>query len=85
MGHKKTDPAIISLLMQQCYDHGFRPFHVKKDSMGYIYNRLELPPRFRAGILRFSALELLTRPEFGQQSKEKRCSPQLRVLLPLQR
>ncbi|KAH0842092.1 3-hydroxyacyl-CoA dehydrogenase, C-terminal domain containing protein [Fonsecaea pedrosoi] len=40
MGHANTDPAIIPLLMEQCRDHGFSPFHVKKDSMGYIYNRI---------------------------------------------
>ncbi|OAP63782.1 hypothetical protein AYL99_03009 [Fonsecaea erecta] len=40
MGHANTDPAIIPLLMEQCREHGFSPFHVKKDSMGYIYNRI---------------------------------------------
>ncbi|ETI29304.1 hypothetical protein G647_01757 [Cladophialophora carrionii CBS 160.54] len=40
MGHENTDPGVIPLLMQQCREHGFSPFHVKKDSMGYIYNRI---------------------------------------------
>ncbi|KAJ9606408.1 hypothetical protein H2200_009369 [Cladophialophora chaetospira] len=40
MGHKETDPSIIPLLMEKCREHGFSPFHVKKDSMGYIYNRI---------------------------------------------
>lgn len=39
MGHQDTDPAAISLLLEQCRTHGFSPFHVKKDSIGYIYNR----------------------------------------------
>ncbi|KAM0558237.1 hypothetical protein ACHAPJ_004925 [Fusarium lateritium] len=26
--------------MEQCKAHGFSPFHVKKPSMGYIYNRI---------------------------------------------
>ncbi|KAJ5880858.1 uncharacterized protein N7473_011911 [Penicillium subrubescens] len=40
MGHQNTDPAAISLLLEQCRAHGFSPFHVKKDSIGYIYNRI---------------------------------------------
>ncbi|RJE21122.1 3-hydroxyacyl-CoA dehydrogenase protein-domain protein [Aspergillus sclerotialis] len=40
MGHKNTDPSKIATLMEQCAEHGFLPFHVKKDSMGYIYNRI---------------------------------------------
>ena len=40
MAHQDNDPQIIPLLMQQCREHGFSPFHVKKDSMGYIYNRI---------------------------------------------
>jgi 3-hydroxyacyl-CoA dehydrogenase len=39
MGHEKTDPEVVSLLLDQCKRHNFSPFHVKKDSMGYIYNR----------------------------------------------
>ncbi|KAJ5160364.1 Dehydrogenase multihelical [Penicillium canariense] len=34
MGHKDTDPAAVSLLLEQCKSHGFSPFHVKKDSIG---------------------------------------------------
>ncbi|KAF5673419.1 3-hydroxyacyl-CoA dehydrogenase [Fusarium heterosporum] len=40
MGHEITDPAHITLMMDQCKAHGFSPFHVKKPSMGYIYNRI---------------------------------------------
>ncbi|QPC76476.1 hypothetical protein HYE68_007228 [Fusarium pseudograminearum] len=40
MGHKNTDPSHIDLMMKQCQVHGFSPFHVKKPSMGYIYNRI---------------------------------------------
>ncbi|KAF7594163.1 hypothetical protein BBP40_010012 [Aspergillus hancockii] len=40
MGHKETDPAIITLLFEQCKEHGFTPFHVKQSSIGYIYNRV---------------------------------------------
>ncbi|KAL1960133.1 hypothetical protein VTO42DRAFT_305 [Malbranchea cinnamomea] len=40
MGHSETDPSIITLLIEQCRDHGFSPFHVKRDSLGYIYNRI---------------------------------------------
>lgn len=39
MGHQRTDPDCISLLMKESREHGFSPYHVKKDSMGYIYNR----------------------------------------------
>jgi 3-hydroxyacyl-CoA dehydrogenase len=39
MGTKGTNPEIIPLLMKECKEHGFNPFHVKKDSSGYIYNR----------------------------------------------
>lgn len=37
-GH--TDPAIIEKLMVETKRHGFIPFHVKKDSLGFIFNRL---------------------------------------------
>lgn len=40
MGHATTDPVCISTLLQECRVHGFQPFHVKRDSMGYIYNRV---------------------------------------------
>jgi hypothetical protein len=39
MGTKNTNPEIIPLLMKECKEHGFNPFHVKKNSSGYIYNR----------------------------------------------
>ncbi|KAJ3529397.1 hypothetical protein NM208_g9779 [Fusarium decemcellulare] len=40
MGHETTNPAYITLMMEQCKAHGFSPFHVKRPSMGYIYNRI---------------------------------------------
>ncbi|KAJ4130066.1 hypothetical protein NW768_007039 [Fusarium equiseti] len=40
MGHENTDPSHIRSMMEQCKAHGFPPFHVKKPSMGYIYNRI---------------------------------------------
>jgi 3-hydroxyacyl-CoA dehydrogenase len=39
MGSDVTEPEIISRLMTACKEHGFTPFHVKKNSTGYIYNR----------------------------------------------
>ncbi|KEY72803.1 hypothetical protein S7711_10831 [Stachybotrys chartarum IBT 7711] len=40
MGHERTDPKYIDLLMNRSKSHSFSPFHVKKPSMGYIYNRI---------------------------------------------
>ncbi|OJD12965.1 hypothetical protein AJ78_06513 [Emergomyces pasteurianus Ep9510] len=40
MGHEETDPSLIPLLFEQCWEHGFSPFHVKQKSIGYIYNRV---------------------------------------------
>ncbi|KAJ3459940.1 hypothetical protein MRS44_016013 [Fusarium solani] len=40
MGHETTNPSYIPLMMEQCKAHGFSPFHVKSQSMGYIYNRI---------------------------------------------
>ncbi|RGP60416.1 3-hydroxybutyryl- dehydrogenase [Fusarium longipes] len=40
MGHENTDASHITLMMEKCKAHGFSPFHVKKPSMGYIYNRI---------------------------------------------
>ncbi|KAJ5107463.1 hypothetical protein N7456_004138 [Penicillium angulare] len=40
MGHEKTDPTILAHLLESCKAHGFSPFHVKKSSIGYIYNRI---------------------------------------------
>lgn len=40
MGHGTTNPGYIALMMEQCKAHGFSPFHVKSQSMGYIYNRI---------------------------------------------
>lgn len=39
MGSNITKSEIIPRLMEECRNHGFEPFHVKKDSNGYIYNR----------------------------------------------
>ncbi|KAF2163203.1 hypothetical protein M409DRAFT_26247 [Zasmidium cellare ATCC 36951] len=40
MGHSRTDARHIVTLLEQCRQHGFQPFHVKRDSVGYIYNRI---------------------------------------------
>ncbi|KAH7371802.1 hypothetical protein BKA64DRAFT_267082 [Cadophora sp. MPI-SDFR-AT-0126] len=40
MGSSITKSEIISRLMGECKNHGFDPFHVKKNSNGYIYNRI---------------------------------------------
>ncbi|PVH75072.1 3-hydroxyacyl-CoA dehydrogenase [Cadophora sp. DSE1049] len=40
MGSSNTSPDIIPLLMEECRRHGFQPFHVKRPSTGYIYNRI---------------------------------------------
>jgi hypothetical protein len=39
MGHKDSDPKLIGLVLEQCKEHGFSPFHVRENSIGYIYNR----------------------------------------------
>ncbi|PYH91245.1 NAD(P)-binding protein, partial [Aspergillus ellipticus CBS 707.79] len=39
MGSSKTPSSTIALLMQQTKAHGFDPFHVRRPSTGYIYNR----------------------------------------------
>ena len=39
MGSTITKSEIITRLMKECQYHGFDPFHVKKNSNGYIYNR----------------------------------------------
>lgn len=44
MGHEDTDPSLIALLLAQCNTHGFSPFLVKKNSIGYIYNRYSIEP-----------------------------------------
>jgi 3-hydroxyacyl-CoA dehydrogenase len=43
MGTNITKPNIISHLIEKCKEHGFNPFHVKKNSNGYIYNRYVTP------------------------------------------
>ncbi|KAJ5334666.1 hypothetical protein N7452_007069 [Penicillium brevicompactum] len=40
MGHQESDPSLIDLVLAQCKEHGFSPFHVKQSSIGYIYNRI---------------------------------------------
>ncbi|KAH7323916.1 3-hydroxyacyl-CoA dehydrogenase [Rhexocercosporidium sp. MPI-PUGE-AT-0058] len=40
MGSNITKSEIIPRLMEECRNHGFEPFHVKKESNGYIYNRI---------------------------------------------
>lgn len=36
----QTDPAIIDKLLEETKRNGFVPFHVKKESLGFIFNRL---------------------------------------------
>jgi 3-hydroxyacyl-CoA dehydrogenase len=36
----QTEISIVPLLMEQCSLHGFKPFQVKQESNGYIYNRI---------------------------------------------
>lgn len=40
MGHEATDQAHVQLMLDRCAAHGFEPFHVRKPSMGYLYNRI---------------------------------------------
>lgn len=40
MGHQKTDPRHVETMLKQCDEHGFKSFHVKRESTGYIYNRI---------------------------------------------
>ncbi|KAH8704974.1 3-hydroxyacyl-CoA dehydrogenase [Talaromyces proteolyticus] len=40
MGSEQTKPEIIDLLMEETRKHGFQPFHVRRQSTGYIYNRI---------------------------------------------
>ncbi|KAJ5988014.1 hypothetical protein N7481_003224 [Penicillium waksmanii] len=40
MESTETNSKIISLLMEQTKAHGFDPFHVRRPSTGYIYNRI---------------------------------------------
>ncbi|OJK03831.1 hypothetical protein ASPACDRAFT_111930 [Aspergillus aculeatus ATCC 16872] len=40
MGTDKTRPDIIPRLMDESREHGFQPFHVRKASTGYIFNRI---------------------------------------------
>lgn len=60
MGSKSTKPEIIKKLMEESKLHGFSPFHVRNESVGYIYNRIW------AAIKREALLELsegVTTPE----------------------
>ena len=36
----RTDPAIIEKMMEETKRHRLVPFHVKKESLGFIFNRL---------------------------------------------
>ncbi|KAG9256777.1 putative 3-hydroxyacyl-CoA dehydrogenase [Emericellopsis atlantica] len=40
MSHETTDQAHVQLMLDRCAAHGFEPFHVRKPSMGYLYNRI---------------------------------------------
>jgi hypothetical protein len=50
MPANNTKAEIVPLLMKECKAHGFSPFHVKKNSNGYIYNRycfaIEIHPQY---------------------------------------
>jgi hypothetical protein len=74
MGSNVTDPEIISRLMAACKEHGFTPFHVKKNSTGYIYNRSASTSSNQAKNL-FSILAS------GQRSSAKHSSLQRREWL----
>lgn len=41
MGHEGTHAPYIDLMMKRCAEHGFDPFHVRSQSMGYLYNRYD--------------------------------------------
>lgn len=43
MPSPETRPDIVSRLMSETKEHGFEPFHVRKTSTGYIYNRYASP------------------------------------------
>ena len=60
MGNASTRSDIIKQLMIESKRHGFSPFHVRNESVGYIYNRVW------AAIKREALLELsegVTTPE----------------------
>lgn len=40
MSDGKTDPGIVAFLMQQFPKYGLVPFHVQKESVGFIFNRI---------------------------------------------
>lgn len=40
MGHRETDPQHVQTMLRRCDEHGFKSFHVKRESTGYIYNRI---------------------------------------------
>jgi 3-hydroxyacyl-CoA dehydrogenase len=46
MGSEETKPDIITRLMEETRQHGFEPFHVRRTSTGYIYNRYGTQPSF---------------------------------------
>ena len=40
MGSSRTDPTIIDLLMERFEAYGLIPFHVRNESVGFIFNRI---------------------------------------------
>jgi 3-hydroxybutyryl-CoA dehydrogenase len=40
MGSSRTDPNVIDLLMERFEAYGLIPFHVRKESVGFIFNRI---------------------------------------------
>ena len=75
MGSNVTELEIISRLMEACEEHGFKPFHVKKSSNGYIFNR------YVFNLTQFPAQNLYSTLEYGQRSSAKPFSLQLRESL----
>lgn len=89
MASKETRPDIIALLMAQCKAHGFSPFHVKKDSNGYIYNRYidhsssSLIFSLHGINMQTSAIgKLIKHSGSGQQSSVRLCSSSQKELPP---
>lgn len=77
MGHDATDCKHVDTMMTECARHGFHPFHVKKPSMGYIYNRYEK----YGGFVAYSMVANLE-TGFGLPSRERRCLQRRKVLPP---
>ncbi|KAF7975426.1 hypothetical protein HWV62_9547 [Athelia sp. TMB] len=40
MPNPETDPAVVAVLLREIPKHGLTPFHVRKESVGLIFNRI---------------------------------------------